>query len=48
LKKAADLKEMLKSFSNFLGKRKLILSVEKLKMMTFKKGEGRRKKKQWL
>jgi len=47
-KKAADLKEMLKSFSNFLKKRKLILSVKKLKMMTFKKGEGRRRKKQWL
>jgi len=44
-KEAADLKKMFKSFSNFLEKRELILSVEKSKIMTLKKGRGRKRKK---
>lgn len=43
-KEANDMREMLKRFSNFLEKRELNLSVEKSKMMTFRKGRGRRKK----
>lgn len=46
-KEANELREMIRNFSKFLEKRELILSAEKSKVMTFKKGGGRRKKERW-
>lgn len=45
-REANEIREMLRSFTRFLKKRNLILSVDKSKMMTFRKGRGRRKKEQ--
>lgn len=42
-KEVNDLKEILKNFSKFLKKRINSLSVEKLKIMTYKKEEVKRK-----
>lgn len=42
-KETNDMREMLKRFLSFLGKRELTLSAEKSKMI-FKKAEGKRKK----
>lgn len=44
---ANEMRKMLKSFAKFLKRRNLILSANKSKMMTFRRGEGRKKKEQW-
>lgn len=42
-----ELKEMIKKFRKYVAKKKLKLSIEKYKIMTFEKGKRKKKNRVW-
>ncbi|KMQ90761.1 rna-directed dna polymerase from mobile element jockey-like protein [Lasius niger] len=43
-----ELKDMIRRFRKYLGRKKLLLSAEKLKVLMFEKGRAKKKEKSWM
>ncbi|KMQ83634.1 hypothetical protein RF55_19482 [Lasius niger] len=46
-KNEGDLKGMMKRFKKFITSKGMVLSAEKLKIIVFENGRGRKKKREW-
>lgn len=46
-KERKELKEMMRRLEKYLDRRKLELNADKTKVLTFKKGRGKKKKEEW-